>query len=118
MISRQAKKTPLKVFLEKDLQQRISTDRVDVAPPEVITVIADKSAANRSGPFLGWAVVSLEAACADGRQVCASPQHDNPYHADIVLPVSATLDSEEQEDHAQQLAMASRWRERPASSDG
>lgn len=112
-------KTPLKVFLEKEGTRTISTDRVDVVNPDVIAAIADKSAANRSGPFRGWAVVSRQNACKRGRHVCASPLPDNPYHADIVLPEAAALDPDEQEVHAQELARCSKWRERPGGqTDG
>lgn len=51
----------------------------------------------------------------NGREAVASPIADNPHHADIVLPQVAAEDREEQKRHAQDLADASIWRERPDS---
>ena len=74
--------------------------------------IADRVAANRSATFYGWAVVIEERARVNERGTVASPKADNPFHADIVLPVSAAEDREEQKRHAQELADASNWKER------
>ena len=67
--------------------------------------------------FYGWAVVTTEEASSNQRQVIASPLPTNPYHADIVLPSLAAEDREEQKRHAQELADASRWRDRPNSRE-
>ena len=73
-------------------------------------------AAARGKTFYGWAVIDAETAASNGRQVTASPQLDNPYHADIVLPDAAVEDREEQKRHAQELADASIWRNRDDNS--
>ena len=74
--------------------------------------LAESVAAARGASFYGWAVVTADAASADGRQVLATPLSNNPYHADIVLPELAAHNLRTQREHAQKLADASRWRER------
>lgn len=75
--------------------------------------IAETRAADRGKDFHGWAVITVENAATSGRRVEATPQLDNPYHADIILPDAVIEDREEQKRHAQELADASIWRERP-----
>ena len=106
-------RTPHHVFLERGGEIEISVDRLDIAPEIEATDIADHVAANRSATFYGWAVVAEERARANGRRAVATPQPGNPYHAYIVLPALAAEDREEQKHHAQELADASTWRERP-----
>ena len=106
-------KTPHHVFLEREGRVEISVDRLSCAPEIEMVEIADRVAANRNATFYGWGVVVEERARANGRRAIATPQPDNPYHADIVLPDSAAEDREEQKRHAQELADASTWRERP-----
>jgi len=103
---------PLHVFLEKEGEARLSVDRLDVAPAAEASEIADRVATARKRTFYGWAVVTSETAAANGRRVLATPQPENPYHADIVLPDLAAEDREEQKRHAQELADSSVWRER------
>ena len=67
---------------------------------------------NRNVRFYGWAVVSSEDALENGRLVNASPLESNPFHADIILPDLAREMRDEQVRHAQELADASRWRDR------
>lgn len=104
----------LNVFLEKAGVSVLSVDRLDLAAPGEAAAIADGVANARSRPFRGWAVVIAETAALNGRAVVASPQLDNPRHADIVLPDSVVEDREEQKRHAQELADASAWRDRNA----
>ena len=105
-------KVRLNVFLEREGNPRLSVDRLDVAPAAEAVAVAGRVAAARGKPFCGWAVVTAAAAARNGRQVEATPQLDNPCHADIVLPRPAVEDREEQKRHAQELADASVWRER------
>lgn len=112
----QRTKVPLHVFLVQEGKTEISIDRLTFATLDhKATVIADETAAARNATFYGWAVVTAEKAGENGRRIIASPlpENDNPYHADIVLPELAGEDREEQKRHAQELADASRWRERP-----
>ncbi len=107
----------LNVFLEKLGETDISVDRLSVAPPDEAIAIADNVALERNKIFYGWAVVTTEEVSSNQRQVIASPLPTNPYHADIVLPSVAAEDREEQKRHAQELADASRWRDRPNSRE-
>ena len=100
------------VFLEREGEPRLSVDRLNMASPREVAEIADGVAAGRGRTFHGWAVVDAHTAASNGRQVTASPQLGNPYHADIVLPDAAVEDREEQKRHAQELADASVWRRR------
>lgn len=106
----------LNVFLEKVGVSDLSVDRLDLAAPGEAAAIADGVANARSRSFHGWAVVIAGTAALNGRTVAASPQLDNPHHADIVLPDSVVEDREEQKRHAQELADASSWRDRNADS--
>ena len=111
----QRKRVPLNVFLVEEGNTKISVDRLTFAPPDKATANAEKRAIARNATFYGWAVVTAEKAGDRGRHVIATPkpEYDNPYHADIVLPELAGEDRDEQKDHAQKLADASQWRERP-----
>ncbi|MDE0176176.1 MAG: hypothetical protein OYH76_11660 [Defluviicoccus sp.] len=109
-------KVPINIFLEREGEPRLSVDRLDLASWGEAAEIADRVAAGRGRTFYGWAVVDAETAARNGRQVTASRQLDNPYHADIVLPDTAVEDREEQKRHAQELADASVWRHRDNDS--
>lgn len=102
-----------RIFIDNSSPARISVDRLCAAARGVLERIADARAQNRSGQqFYGWAVVLAEDAVEGGRCVMASPNCENPYHADIVLPLPETFDREELEAHAQQLADSAFWCER------
>ena len=103
---------PHHVFLERPGNVEISVDRIDLASSAEATKIADSIATARNTTFHGWAVITARQACANERQAVATPQLDNPYHADIVLPALTAEDREIQKRHAHELADASKWRER------
>ena len=125
--ARQANRGPMPghVFLERCGEVTISVDRLDFAEPEDMATLGDAVAVGRSVGSVrtfygwaviaayGWAVIAAEDAESNGRRVVATPQPDNPYHADIILPASAAEDYKEQRRHTQELTAASRWRERP-----
>ena len=112
--ARRLGKVRLNVFLEKPEVADLSVDRLDHAPEDKAVRLGEKAAQTRAGPFCGWAVVSAESAAQDGRRVAATPQPENPIHADIVLPALAAVGREEQKEHAQHLADLSMWRARPS----
>lgn len=107
----------LNSFLEKEGEPKISTDRLSVAPFDEAIAIAETRGVARNRTFYGWAVVIAEQACCNGRRVVASPQPDNPYHGDIILPKKAVEDREIQKSHAQALADVSSWLSRPDLHD-
>ena len=107
-------RTPYNVFLPPSGGMSISVDRLSVAPLEEVITIAKQRAANREGEFRGWATVTANAACKEGRTVVASPiEGENPYHSDIVLPAAVANDRKMQKHHALALASRSSWREGP-----
>lgn len=112
---RSRRSVPHSVFLERAGNAGISVDRLNVAPLTKALDIARSVAAHRPGSFHGWAVVTAALAASSGRRVLATPQHDNPFHADIVLPDSAQEERDDQVQHARELADASRWRPVPHS---
>ena len=107
------KEIPVTVFLEKEGILKLSTDRLTFAPQQKAIQLGDEHARGR-GPnrsFYGWAVIPVEKAATQKRQVKASPKSDNPYHADIVLPPGG-----DQEQHALELVKKSVWRGRSDSN--
>lgn len=104
----------LTVFLERRGVREISVDRLTLAPSGEAVAIADAVAAGREGnrSFYGWAVLSASEVASFGCAVVATPYQGNPYHADIVLPESAT-DEWEQRQYALELASRARWLGRP-----
>lgn len=110
----QRKAVPFNIFLEKKGETDISVDRLDHVSPEKAAEIGDRVATSRKAKqFYGWAVVTANNASNNKRQVKATPQLDNSYHADIILPDLASKDREEQIQHAQELAAVSCWQDRP-----
>lgn len=107
----------LNSFMEKVGELQISIDRLSVAPMDEAIAIAAKRGVARNRTFYGWALVMVHQACGSGRQVAASPQPDNPYHGDIILPDEAKEDKDIQVSHAQALADVSCWFGRPDMPD-
>ena len=107
-------RVPHHVFLEKEGEIKISVDRLSIAPSYTALALAENTAASRNASFCGWAAVVAHQAETNGRRLVSSPipTHNNPYHADIILPDSAEEDREEQKRHAQELADYSRWIEK------
>lgn len=106
-------RVPAHVFLEKLGEPKISVDRMSVAPLEEVVKVAERVAAGRDASFYGWAIVTAKRIRENKREVVATPLPENPYHAEILLPEGAAEDREEQQRHAQELADASRWQDRP-----
>ena len=98
--------TPVSIFLDKKSPLAISVFLLDLTSDAELTKIGDNMASQRAGKrtFYGWAELSVADASKDGRRVHATPQPENKWHADIVLPSTAETDKQERERHAQQLA--------------
>ena len=104
------------VFLEDEVVECLSVDRLDYAPDEAMAEIGDRIAQGRGSQrsFYGWATVTVAKASEDGRTVRATPQLDNAYHADIDLNIAPNVERrDEQIQHANTLAAAADWREKP-----
>lgn len=91
---------------------QISVDRLDWATSVEMAKIAITNRPDDK-PFYGWAVVSAEVASMNGREVRATPQESNPYHADILLPSNDEKEMEELMQHLTELAGSATWRESP-----
>ena len=109
---RSRRSVPHTVFRER-LGNAISVDRLSVAPHTDALDHARNIATQRAQRFYGWAVVTAERAASSGRRVLATPQANNPFHADIELPDPAQDEREDQIRHARELADASQWRPVP-----
>ena len=68
--------------------------------------LAEKKCAQSGRKFYGWAVLTAAEVSQNERTVVASPEDDNPYHADIVLPEKVADDQIAINRHAQELADA------------
>lgn len=93
--------------------QEPPADRPDLVSDRVIAQISDHRAKRLGRNFYGWAVLSVEHAEQEGRMVLATPQKDNPWHADIRLPVEAKENIRIRRRHATRLAANVQWRSRP-----
>lgn len=106
----------VRVFIDPR-SPRWSVDRLDRASVTVMAEIGDRRGADRDPPrrLYGWAVVTHAAAERMRRRVEMTPQPDNPYHADVVLP-KWPEDIEEREqlcvEHARDLAQSASFRDR------
>ena len=96
------------VFLEKPGIVSLSVDRFGFCSEKELTSIQDKNAELRSQKepkkrsFYGWVKIKAKMAGRSERKVQATPQEENPYHADIILPKG--IDRDQQIAHARELA--------------
>lgn len=101
-----------RIFLENSERDTLSVDRLDFASDDFMTEIQDRVSAPLR-KFYGWAQLTVEDASRQQREVHATPNCFNRYHADIILNL---LEGEERKDaqksHANDLAAHSTWRAR------
>ena len=95
------------VFRPSDNASEISVNRMGFASDaEMADIGIRNAAADRGKLFWGWYMLSGGDIGAAGCSVEPSPSCDNPYHADIVVPVA--LDAEDRRDalteYAKELA--------------
>ena len=93
---------------------KISMDRVDsMTSGEAVRhgeLVASLRGANRL--FCGWALLRRPDVLHEGCCCRASPEFDNFWHADILMPEDAASDRGVHEDRASRLARRSSWRDR------
>jgi hypothetical protein len=83
----------------------ISMDRLDHCSLEDLANIVIATSGQRASNFGGWAALTVSDAVRNNRQVRESAQLDNPYHADIVIPLlGPDEDQEIRNAHAVELA--------------
>ena len=107
---------PLRLFVRRDTRE-LSVDRLHNDFLREVTEIAVSYDKGRNRNFYGWAVVTQDVASRSGRRIELSPQEDNEYHADIILPVSVLSDKNERERHALELSAEARWQEPAQGND-
>ena len=110
-VKRTKKRSAVSVFLEREGEPCLSTDRLSLCPLEEISEIAETESKNRDGKFRGWAKITAAKAGEDNRHVKASPTNGNKYHADIVLPEDAVTERIEQRWHARRMALAAEFKD-------
>ena len=99
---------PLSLFARRGTY-KLSVDRMHDDYLSEATAIAVNYDKSRERTFYGWAVVTQDVASKHGRYVEPSPQQDNEYHADIVLPVIVASDKKKRDQHAAELAARAHW---------
>lgn len=87
----------------------LSVDRLREDCLADATDIAVRYDEGRGRTFYGWAAISRSDATQNDREIEPSPQEDNRYHADIVLPPVVISDENEYLKHALELAAQARW---------
>lgn len=106
------------IFLERLETVSLSADRLDHTTNDEMTIIADRTGAERGQAFFGWATVTVAQAEQGGRTAVATPRPHNRYHADIELNIRSEIDRRDaQKQHANELAKWAVWRERAPNTD-
>ena len=102
------------VFLESREADSISVDRMDHTEPTVLAELSKNTGQSRNQEFYGWATLEVREAASNGRSVKATPDKDNPYHADIFLNLPHGDERRDvQKQHANELAALSKWLDAP-----
>ena len=86
----------------------LSVNRMDFAPKAELAAIARRNAEHSGHAFWGWYTLTALEVEDGGCTARSSPLLDNPYHADIVLPVA--LDAEDRRDALREYAMGLAYR--------
>lgn len=105
---------PVSLFMREDTRI-LSVDRLRGDWLADATDVAIGYDEGRGRTFYGWATVSEERASQNDRVVDPSPQEDNPYHADLVLPLIVMFNRKTYERHAVELAAQASWQ--PPAAD-
>ena len=72
-VKRTKKRSAVNVFLEKEGEPCLSTDRLSLCPLEEISEIANTESKDRDGKFRGWATITAAKASEDMRDLKDSP---------------------------------------------
>ena len=93
---------PVSKFKPPGNSNEISVNRMDMAPPGDIAEIGQRNASRLKKSFWGWYILSASDVKSTGCSVLPSPLLDNPYHADVVVPVPP--DAEDRRDAMTEFA--------------
>ena len=94
--------------------REISVDRCDYIDEDGAIDQGWRRAPARGGKFYGWAIISAKDARECGPEVMASPQEENLVHADILLPIKDTTNTQDRNARLVELAKLSNWKYLPA----
>ncbi|MCY4008010.1 MAG: hypothetical protein OXE84_14500 [Rhodobacteraceae bacterium] len=91
IVRRQASNRPLNVpkniFRPPENCHKLSVDRMDHAERGELAELAEENTTRKNATFRGWYILSASDVICVGCDVQASASCQNPYHADIVVPV-------------------------------
>ena len=88
---------PISKFEPPKNSNEISVNRMDLANENTFAELGKRHAAPLGNLFWGWYILTKEEVEEVGCSVMQSPLDENPYHADIIIPVP--LDAEERRDN-------------------
>ena len=89
-------RVPVSKFKPPKNSNEISVNRMGLVPVAKMAELGMRNASLSGKLFWGWYILTAEDIEEVGCSVKPSPSDDNPYHADIVIPVA--LDTEERRD--------------------
>ncbi len=89
-------RVPVARFKPPNNSNEISVNRMDKAPNTKIAEIGARNANLLGRLFWGWYVITAGDVTGVGCTVKPTPSDDNPYHANIVIPVA--MDAEDRRD--------------------
>ena len=91
--------------------REVSTDRCHYLTQDKAVQLAGQRAEKRGVGFYGWAIITADEAQKSERDVISSPakDHDNPAHANILLPIDTVNDDQTRNRHLLELAESSCW---------
>ena len=95
-------RAPVSRFDPPKDSNEISVNRMDLVPVATMAELGMRNASSSGKSFWGWYILTAEDVEEVGCSVKPSPSDDNPYHADIVIPVA--LDAEERQDEVIEYA--------------
>lgn len=104
-------RAPVSRFNSPKDSNEISVNRMDFVSEATMAKLGMRSASSSGKLFWGWYILTAGDIQEVGCSVKPSPSDDNPYHADILIPVA--LDAEERRDevieYARDLAYHARF---------
>ena len=89
-------RVPVLRFKSPRNSNEIPVNRMDLAPVDTMAELGMRNARSLGKSFWGWYILTTGDVEGVGCSVKPSPLDDNPYHADIVIPVA--LDAEGRRD--------------------
>ena len=86
-------------FMPPESSSELSINRMGFAPDAKMAAIGERNAySDNRKEFWGWHTLSAQDIKDAGCSVEPSPTPENPYHADIIIPVPPDLEKEKRHD--------------------